>query len=107
MNNATARFECELTGLDVEGALDADTKFDRRQISQLVLFASFLPYVLPNELRPPGWRRRDTADPDPVPEEEFIGQVTAPLTPGQQRAVLREERAMISDEVEKELYGRK
>ena len=106
-NNATARFECELTGLDVEGALDADTKFDRRQISQLVLFASFLPYVLPNELRPPGWRRRDTADPDPVPEEEFIGQVTAPLTPGQQRAVLREERAMISDEVEKELYGRK
>lgn len=106
-NNATARFECELTGLDVKGALDQNIKLDRRQITQLVLFASFVPYLLPNELRPALWRRRDTADPDPVPEDVFIGQVSAPLTPSQQREVRREERAIISDEVEMELYGRK
>ena len=45
----------------MEGALDGtpDKKFGRRDISTILLAASFIPYLLPDELKPFGWRGKD------------------------------------------------
>ena len=81
-NGATGRFECELIGVDVEGALERnlDESFGRRRLFQLVLAGSFVPYLLPDDLKPLGWRGKD-----PNEEVEFSDDVLAPLTPAQQR----------------------
>ena len=56
----TGRFEIELTGIDVEGALERNFEEppvnNRRRISSFLLAASFIPYFLPDELKPFGWR---------------------------------------------------
>ena len=113
-NEETGRFDCELVGLDVPGALDADRP-SRRQILNGLFFASFLPYLLPDSVRPELWRSESVLRFLGIPsisEEEdqaIKNEIEAdkPLTAVQRRDVLREERSLVSGEVELELYGRR
>jgi len=100
----TGRFDVELIGIDLPGA--GKEGMSRRQIAQAVLALSFVPYFLPDSVRPELWRQDSVPrllgfDPANRPIDD-----SQPLSPSQQREILREERSLVSDAVERELYGR-
>ena len=113
LNEETGRFDCELVGIDIPGAAVAgEEPISRRQIFQAILSASFIPYFLPEEIKPEMWREAsvlrllglDTGM-DSAIKTEIENDL--PLSASQRREVLREERSLASDDVERELYGRR
>jgi hypothetical protein len=100
----TGRFDLELIGINLAGA--GNEGLNRRQIAQAVLALSFIPYFLPDSIRPELWRQDSVPrmlgfDPANRPIDD-----NQPLSASQQREILREERSLVSDYVERELYGR-
>ena len=113
LNEETGRFDCELVGIDIPGAAVAgEEPISRRQIFQAILSASFIPYFLPEEIKPEMWREAsvlrllglDTGM-DSAIKTEIENDL--PLSASQRREVLREERSLASDDVERELYRRR
>jgi hypothetical protein len=107
IGSETGRFDIEVVGKNLPGA--GEQGINRRQVINVLLALSFIPYFLPDDKKPFLWRE------DSVPTmlgieteaDELTDEgIDRPLTVRQKQEVLREERALVSDEVERELYGR-
>jgi len=106
IGSETGRFDIEVIGKNLPGA--GAQGLSRRQVINVLLGLSFIPYFLPDDMKPFLWRD------DSVPTmlgleaepEELSHDVDQPLTARQKQEVLREERSLVSNQVERELYGR-